>query len=266
MFLCATVTAIPVFTSLWDVFDCVHRPAPLGYTLAMAPDVPCWRDHHLALAVFSIFLGALYFYLLIPHALVGGNTNHVQYNALFQPRSWPFNAFRYTTLVYKGFAHPYKQHAFAHSVLDLCVRITLPFLVVIFNAVPVLQVTLLTLVGIVHFLAPIIWLPYVDPGFNSLVQGMRFVTLLAMCCGTITVVDGGKYKTLATSLLLSSISMAMLGTIYRMCAGKVKVSPDESLIYCKLAVPMELSKESPADSSWLRQRSWTRSLAQTLRF
>jgi len=215
-----------------------------GYSVALAPDVLCYKGAHLQLAMVACVLGCFYSYLLIPHTVVRGDTDYVQYAELFQPGKWRGNAERFSTLVYLGIAHPYKQHAFGHALFDLLVRITLPCITIMSTSLPLFQVVAVAVVGILHFVASVVWLPYVNKGFCAFEQGMRLMTLCAMLCGILTVINDGAHKILATALLCLSITCVAMWTVYRMCHHGPKVRPDESPIVCRLddEVPDETIK------------------------
>merc|ERR1712048_574006 len=101
-------------------------------------------------------LGCLCSLLLVPHTVVCGVPDYVNYSLLFSPRTWRPNAERYVTLQYTGAAHPYKQHAFCHALLDLAVRITLPAITTLSTAYPLFQVVAIALVGLAHLVASVI--------------------------------------------------------------------------------------------------------------
>jgi hypothetical protein len=218
---CATIFAIPTFSTCAHIYDCVPREGQNGEirrsTLAAAPDVNCFEGNHLVLALFVAPTVFLYLFLLAPHAVVSGDTDYVLYTKLFKPNIWRLNAERYATLTYKGFVHPHKQHAFAHALIDLAVKIIVPCLSIWTTRYPLFQMVTLTVVVAAHFAISTVWLHFVDKRTSSFVQGTRLLTFLAMASGIVTVISEGSHAEVATYLLLISCVLVIPGTMVTIC-------------------------------------------------
>eukprot|EP00928_Gymnodinium_smaydae_P089170 TRINITY_DN73171_c0_g1_i1.p1 TRINITY_DN73171_c0_g1~~TRINITY_DN73171_c0_g1_i1.p1 ORF type:complete len:842 (-),score=48.19 TRINITY_DN73171_c0_g1_i1:336-2777(-) len=212
---CTTILAVPTFSACAHIFDCVRRPDGKK-TLATAPNVVCYEDAHLTLCMVTLGCVFPYFYMLVPHAVVAGNCEFVQYSNIFRPWTWTERASAYATLVYKGYCHPYQQNFFRNSVADLIVKISLAGIAILTTSLPMFQMVALTMVGTVHFILSITWLPYVDGGHCALVQGLRLLTMCAMWCGVLTTIDQGKYKALASQLLFVSLVVILPCTLLYM--------------------------------------------------
>jgi len=211
MALCATFLPVLTFRTCANFYDCIERPE--GFVVTAAPEVRCLEGVHLALVIVVLPIGLLYSVLLIPHAVVQGDTNFVVYTELFKPRVWQESAERYSTLIFQGLVHPYKQHAFWHPLADLCVKISIPCISILTNQMPITQMIILSAIVGAHFVMSVIWLQFIDRSISALVQGIRLLTLCAMIGALLTVASDDKSK--ATSFLVMSSCLVSVGTTAR---------------------------------------------------
>merc|ERR1712232_497217 len=110
---CSTIFAVPIYSSLAKIFACTDGEE--GNIVASTTDLPCFEGAHLALSVLAGILGIVYSVLLIPHAVVFGDTDYVLYEDMFKWHLWRQNAVRKATLNYKGGLHPFKNNTFGHA-------------------------------------------------------------------------------------------------------------------------------------------------------
>merc|ERR1712032_982314 len=145
IFLASGLLVVPVSKMCAEAVHCVHTPQ--GAFLACAPSVECFVGPHRRLTMILAVLCPLYFFLLIPYAVVSGDRRYVQRHELFAPWLWRFNANRKATVVYLGPMHPHGDTAFRFLLLDLLAKISLPVVVIETASTPGLQIGLVTSIG-----------------------------------------------------------------------------------------------------------------------
>jgi hypothetical protein len=188
MFACVTMLTIPTYKVCAHIVDCVPREG--RRTVAIAPELACYTGSHLMLVIVAVPVVLIYSLLLMPHFVVNGDTNYVDYGSLhlINPRNWQFRTERFATTIYTDFIHPCKQFAFRNAVADLAVKITMPCAEILLTRWPLTKMLLLTVIVIIHFTFSILFRPYVNWTTSAFVRLGRGITVLGMMCGMLTVI------------------------------------------------------------------------------
>lgn len=186
--LASSVLVVPVSKALAEAVDCNHPEDDLPY-LDKAPTITCFEGDHYKMAVVLAIIVPVYFFLLIPFAVVQGDQDYIQASELLRPTAWMFNAERKACLVFLGPVHPSGKYAFTTLLIDLLSKMALPIMAIETTHKPMLQMILLTTVSTVRLIySTILSTPYVNKSFCTVFRGSILFTFLAMCCGCFTVI------------------------------------------------------------------------------
>merc|ERR1712032_279838 len=139
--LLSTICVVPMFKICAKSFNCVqlHHGQPF---LRAAPSVPCYEGNHRMLMIGWLVLGPLYFFVLVPHAVVAGDLNYVKRDQLFNIDAMKEHAKRKATLRDSGPLHPLSEHIFATRFATLIVQIALPCITILTMRAPLVQTTM----------------------------------------------------------------------------------------------------------------------------
>jgi len=191
MLLCSTILVAPVFKICAQALHCVPEPGGPASELhlAVAPQVRCHEGLHLRLTWAVLVLVPAYFLVLVPYAAVEGDIKYMKWGKLFIPQAyWAEAARRKATVVNLGPLHPNPGVIFRTLSLDLTAKALLPVIETETTRTPMLQMLLITAVGVGMYASSLCFPPRMDRMFVGLVQDTRLFTLCAMLCGCLTVV------------------------------------------------------------------------------
>jgi len=205
--LCATVLVVPMFKICAKVLDCVHNDGDKPF-LSADPYVICFESAHWKLVGAFGMIVPLYFALLLPYAIVEGDSQFVLKAHLFRPEKWRSHGITKATMVYQGPMHPRTQSIFAGRVVELLAKIALPVIVILTTSQPLLQTGGVCACGLSVFVVSLWYPPIVDPFMNSFIVGTQLFTMLCMFVGIVTVVSpvGKKFSVV---LLLASLVVSL---------------------------------------------------------
>jgi hypothetical protein len=109
----STIFVVCIYKICVKCFDCIQADDGDGtQLLSWNPGVTCYAEDHLVLACIIIGAMPLYFFVLVPYAVVNGDVDYVQRKTLFKPSAWRDNAVRRATLLDRGIFHPIQQNVF----------------------------------------------------------------------------------------------------------------------------------------------------------
>lgn len=205
---CSTILVVPMFKVLAKVVDCFHPEDGSKPFLSADPHMQCYGTEHVKLLGAFAILVPLYFSALLPYAVVSGDSKFMLYKDLWQPSQWRKNGITKATLLYQGPMHPNPDSIFGSRIVELLAKIALPVIVILTTQKPLVQTSLIFIVGISVFLGNILLPPMVDQVMTAIVQGMQLFTVLCMACGVFTVASH-KGKELTAVLLISSFLVSV---------------------------------------------------------
>lgn len=224
MLLASSVFVVPISKKIGNALICQHTPE--GVVLVYAPHIECYVGNHLYLLFALTIITPLYLVLLVPFAVVNGDTTYVQASELFNPTTWMFNAERKATDLYLGPMHVDGRNAFRVRVLDLAAKLMLPLIALFTAEQPKLQTVLLAFVGLTMLISSVIWKQLLNESFNIILRGSRAFTLCAMLSGCLTAfIDD---PTRSEPLVFFAVSAVLVIAFTSYIAYKVRIEDDET--------------------------------------
>jgi len=243
MQLLSTVLVVPMVQSCAQAVDCVWADEDLtvrdvffgNYTvdqlhLGAVPTVQCYAGQHLHLVILMWIAVPCYILLLLPYAVCSGDAQYINAKALWDMKIWkPTNAWRLAakrkaTDLHLGFLHPYPSQAFDTLAFELLSKVTLPVVTQWTTSKPLLQMIMVATIGFFLWFFSVLKAPYVERKWCILVQELKCLIFMAMCCGVLTVIIHDPSSYLTIYILAGCFVWTMMAIIIKWCFdSKVQV-------------------------------------------
>merc|ERR1712048_560355 len=220
---CSTVLVVPMFKVCAKIVDCIHPADGSKPYLSEYPNIHCYEATHWKLVGIFVVIVPIYFAALVPYAVVNGDSQFMPRASLLSPSSWRRSAVRKATLEYQGPMHPEADYILINRVAELLMKISLPVIVILTSAAPLLQTALIAIVGLIVYLVSEWCRPLVDPVTNSCIQGTELFTFLCMATGMFSVILP-ESKQFTTGLLIASVILTGVKICLQIRADEVEHS------------------------------------------
>lgn len=210
---CCTIFIVPMSITIVQAVACMpdeHVPGRL--VLNIAPEVHCFVGRHRDLVMAISIVAPIFFFLIVPYAVVRGDSNYVQRSELLSIQAWKNNAIRKASIFHLGPFHPKANNVFVSVCTEVAAKMALPVVAKTINT-PLSQMKVVTAIGVVLLVLTVLWKPMVERSWNSVFIGFRLWTVCAMACACLAVVldDPGRPEPLcALGLCTLSVSVMTL--------------------------------------------------------
>jgi len=250
MQLLSTVLVVPMVQSCAQAVDCVwdedlHWVDVLrrNYTveqlhLGAVPTVQCYSGPHLKLVILMWVAVPAYLLLLLPYAVCSGDAQYINSKALWDMKIWKStNAWRLAskrkaTDMHLGFLHPYPSQAFDTLAFELLSKVALPVVTTWTTSKPLLQMSMVSTIGFFLWFFSVLKAPYVERKWCVLVQDLKCLIFMAMCCGVLTVVLNNPKSSLTMEILVGCFVWVLFGLILKWFFDeKVRVERPNVTVY-----------------------------------
>jgi len=202
--LLSTVLVAPMINLCASSFHCIRDGGDWTDALTFnqhdtihmsgAPHIMCWKGDHLKLVTALIILVPMFLFVLIPFAVTAGHAEYVPRATLYDPyiwrehNAWRAAALRKATTLHLDFLHPNPEHAFRTLLSETIAKVLLPIFTVLTREQALLQMVLVSMIGIGMLVHSIRYPPFVERSFCLTVQYVKFFTAGTMLVGLFTVI------------------------------------------------------------------------------
>eukprot|EP00932_Pfiesteria_piscicida_P008518 SRR837773.1896.p3 GENE.SRR837773.1896~~SRR837773.1896.p3 ORF type:complete len:164 (+),score=54.26 SRR837773.1896:531-1022(+) len=117
-----------------------------------------------------------------------------------------------------GFLHPTPSAAFLTLSVELFGKVFLPVITTWTTHLPLLQMSLVTVIGAKLWLVSILRAPYVDRKWTVLVQNLKLIIFMAMAVGAVTVYVDDPESYIPIFILAGCIALVVIMTMVQWLA------------------------------------------------
>jgi len=251
LWLCSTICVVPLTQTLAEAMDCSDHGGQA--TLDAAPAVVCGEYPQFQIFLLCALIGPMYFMALVPFAAVEGDASYVPRSTLYdfkvwkEKNKWKQAARRKATDVHLGILHPRPAEAFNTRSFELIAKVCLPFITTELTEHPLIQMSLVSLVGCLMYVQARRHPPFVDEKFLCLAQHLKLLTMCSMLGGLLTTVLAkfGWHESVVPIFLLAVSTVLTLGSLVR----RIVVTPLRRFNTLQIAAESEAAEgSSPQDA------------------
>lgn len=178
----ASACVVPITKTLVMAFHC--RMTPEGdYVLRAYTDVHCFQHWHLYLLMVLIPTALVFYPILIPYALVGGDPMYIQRHELMDVQAWRTNAFRKVSSLFLGPMHKNAETGFQISLVELGGKVLMPILASELQFDSRVEMAALFTVTLLQLIAFVRWPPLVDNRYNIFMCMLKSLSVSCMAMG-----------------------------------------------------------------------------------
>lgn len=216
----ATLLVVPAAKAVATACHCSDKCADEvvlegANCLVLDPTVQCYVGWHRVMMYTIVPLASVFFFLLLPFAVVGGDATYVQRSELCQPESWRENAVRKIGCVHMGPFQKNASQSFAIDLSEVLLKVLVPVIVIFTIHMPVVMASMVSTLFLINLVINVVWDPLQDNRGSMAIRGMKLLLLCLMLCGLFSAVTDDPSRHEPTICLLASVLLIPSATLYK---------------------------------------------------